>query len=483
MPSLATAELRKLPMIARLAAILFLAATTLVPPADARPNVVLIYMDDMGWGDLGTQGAVGFDTPALDLLADEGTRLTTFYSVCSVCSASRAGLMTGCYPARVIRRSVLFPQTKMGLHPDEIILPELLAAGGYRCHMVGKWHLGHQPPVLPTRQGFDSYFGVPYSNDMGCDPRMQLAADAVLRANVTRETFASLAKPRSPLAPLMQNDEVVEVPSDQATITKRYTERAESLIREHGSRDGNAPLFLYLAHTMPHKPIAASGDFVGNTERGLYGDVISEIDWSIGRIRDAIREAGIENNTLVFFSSDNGPWNNESSSHLRGLKFSNFEGGHRVPTIVWGPGIIPSGKVAAGMGATIDVVPTLAALCDVSVKSRDEQPLDGLDLSEYWLGKSDDSPRTDFYYWGPTCGPRPQGVRDDRWKLLLTTRKRRGKDSPVENLPLLFDLRADESETTNVADAHAAVVARLTAKVDEFESHISEQMREPWTEE
>lgn len=449
---------------------------------DARPNVVVIYMDDMGWGDLGTQGAVGFDTPNLDRLANEGTRLTTFYSVCSVCSASRAGLMTGCYPARVITRSVLFPQTKIGLHPDEVILPELLAAGGYQCHMIGKWHLGHQPDVLPTKQGFETYYGVPYSNDMGCDPRMTLAEDALLRKDVTRANFASLAKPRSPLAPLMQGEDVVEVPSEQATLTKRYTERAVRLIVEHGTRDGAEPLFLYLAHTMPHKPIAASSTFTGTTDRGLYGDVISEVDWSIGQIHEAVQSAGLAENTVIFFSSDNGPWNENSSGHLRGRKASNFEGGHRVPTIIWGPTRIPAGRVADGMGATIDVFPTLAALCDVGVRTRDDAPLDGLDQSGYWTGQADGSPRRDFYYWGPTCGPRPQGVRDARWKLLTTSRNRKGNETSKDPFPWLFDLQTDEAESTNVADQHPDVVARLKSQVDAFEAYIRDTQRQPWQE-
>lgn len=453
-----------------------------VSAAQARPNVILVYMDDMGWGDLGTQGAVGFETPNLDRLANEGTRLTTFYSVCSVCSASRAGLITGCYPARVITKSVLFPQTNIGLHPDEVTLAELLEQGGYRRHMIGKWHLGHQPPVLPMKQGFESYFGIPYSNDMGCDPRMTLADDAVLRNGVTRENFVERAKPRSPLAPLMNGDKVIEVPSDQTTLTKRYTERAVSLIREYGTSDGEQALFLYLAHTMPHKPIAASGSFTGTTERGLYGDVLSEIDWSIGQIVAAVKDAGLAENTLMVFTSDNGPWNSQSSGHLRGGKATNFEGGHREPTIVWGPGRIPAGRVANGLGATIDLFPTLATLCDVPIQTRDDAPLDGVDLSEYLLGKADASPRDDFFYWGPTCGPKPQGVRDLRWKLLVTTRNRKGNETAKDPLPWLFDLENDEAESKNVAGEHPEIVAKLTAKLTSFEEQIRATQRTPWTE-
>lgn len=448
-----------------------------------RPNVILVYMDDMGWSDIGTQGAVGFETPSLDKLAAEGLRMTEFYSVCSVCSASRAGLMTGCYPSRVMKSSVLFPDSKTALHPDETTMADMFAAAGYQTHMVGKWHLGHQPEVLPTEQGFQSYYGVPYSNDMGCDPAMKLARDATLRGDITRENFSQKAKRRSPLAPLMKDTEVVEVPSDQATLTKRYTEHAVQLIKDHGSADGKEPLFLYYAHTMPHKPIAASSDFTGTTERGLYGDVISEIDWSIGQLTDAIREAGIEKNTLFIFSSDNGPWNDESVVHLRGKKFSNFEGGQRVPTIIWWPGKVEAGQVSDELGSTIDLLPTLASIGDFKFESRDGSPLDGVDLSEHWLGQSKETPRKDFYYYGHTCTPKPQGVRDGRWKLLITTRKPKGRKDSGDPFPWLFDLENDERETTNVAAGHPDVVKRLTAEIEAFEKKILASSRQPWAPE
>ena len=230
----------------------FLSALVIAPlmaMASARPNIILIYMDDMGWSDLGVQGAVGFETPNLDRMAAEGLRMEQFYSVCSVCSASRAGLMTGSYPARIMDRSVLFPDAKTALHPDEVTIADTLMAAGYQTHMVGKWHLGHQPEVLPTEQGFQSYFGVPYSNDMGCDPRMVLAEDCVFRDGITRENFATVANRKTPRSPLMEGKQVVEVPSDQATLTRRYTERAVALIQEHATAadGGGEPLFLYLS--------------------------------------------------------------------------------------------------------------------------------------------------------------------------------------------------------------------------------------------
>lgn len=447
--------------------------------AGERPNVILVYMDDMGWSDIGVQGAVGFKTPQLDQLAGEGLRCTQFYSVCSVCSASRAGLMTGCYPARVMDRSVLFPASETALHPDENTLADMFAAAGYQTHMVGKWHLGHQREVLPTNQGFQTYYGVPYSNDMGCDPGMALADDAVLRADITRENFRSKSAKRYPLAPLMRNKEIVEVPSDQSTLTKRYTQRATELIKNFGASNEKQPLFLYLAHTMPHKPIAASKDFAGTTERGLYGDVIEEVDWSIGQLTTAIREAGIEKNTLLIFSSDNGPWNRDSATYLRGLKFSNFEGGQRVPMIIWWPGKIAGGRTTDRLGATIDILPSLASIGGFEYRSRDGSPVDGVDLSHLWLGRSNESPRKDFYYYGSTCESKPQGVRDARWKLLLTARKRKG--TKLERFPCLFDLESDEQETTNVANQYPEIVKRLTLKVEAFEKRITESKRPAWS--
>lgn len=448
--------------------------------AAERPNVILVYMDDMGWGDIGTQGAVGFKTPHLDQLAAEGLRCTRFYSVCSVCSASRAGLMTGCYPARVMERSVLFPDSKTALHPDENTMAEMFKANGYKTHMIGKWHLGHQASVLPTEQGFQSYFGVPYSNDMGCDPTMVLAEDANLRGDITVENFKEKSRNRYPLAPLMVDKQIVEVPSDQATLTRRYTERATALIKSASSKDGKDPLFLYFAHTMPHKPIAASEPFKGKAERGLYGDVIQEIDWSIGQLTEAIRNAGIADNTLLIFTSDNGPWNTNSAAHLRGLKFSNFEGGQRVPTILWWPGKITRGRTTDRLGATIDILPTLVSIGDFKYESRDGSPLNGFDLSDLWLGNSDKSPREEFFYYGPTCGPKPQGVQDGRWKLLLTSRRKRNDKSKQEPYPWLFDLQEDESESTNVASQHPEIVQRLTARITAFEQQMKDTKRTSW---
>ena len=444
--------------------------------AEDRPNIVLVYMDDMGWGDIGTQGAKGFETPNLDRMAAEGIRLTEFYSVCSVCSASRAGLMTGCYASRVMDRSVLFPNSKTALHPDEVTIADMLKAAGYRTHMVGKWHLGHQPPVLPTEQGFESYFGVPYSNDMGCDKRMVLAADAVLRGDITRGNFADKAKNRSPLAPLMRDKEIVEVPSDQATLTRRYTERAVELLT--AQKDAEAPLFLYYAHTMPHKPIAASEPFLGQAERGLYGDVLQEVDWSIGELLKAAEGAG---NTLIFFTSDNGPWNpNGSTGHLRGLKFSNLEGGQREPTIAWWPGRIPAGQVSDALCATLDVLPTFAAITGADFASRDGSAIDGLDISAVLTGKAETSGREHFFYYGPTCGARPQGVRDARWKLLLQARQKKGPD--LGKPPFLFDLDNDEGEFRNLAAEHPEVVARLTKLIDAHEAAMKAGKRPSWTE-
>jgi arylsulfatase A len=263
-----------------------------------------------------------------------------------------------------------------------------------------------------------------------------------------------------------------------AMLTQRYTQRAIKLIESFGSSDEKKPLFLYFAHTMPHKPIAASEDFVGTTERGLYGDVIEEIDWSIGQLTAAIRKAGIAKNTLLIFSSDNGPWNADSATYLRGLKFSNFEGGQRVPMIAWWPGKIAAGRTSDKLGSTIDILPTLASIGAFEYQSRDGSPVDGVDLSDHWMGRSKESPRKDFYYYGSTCTPKPQGIRNERWKLLLTARKKKG--AKKESFPLLFDLGSDERETTNVAGQHPEVVNSLTRKIEAFEKKIIASKRSAW---
>ncbi len=385
------------------------------------PNLVVLFADDMGWADLGCQGAEGFATPRLDRMAAEGMRFTSFYVGGPVCTPSRAALLTGCYPKRVgLAHRVLFPYSDTGLHPDEATIAEVLRDAGYATACIGKWHLGHHAEFLPRRQGFDRWFGVPYSNDMD------------------RHVYAKRDFTAPPLA-LYDDDEVIEESPDQALLTRRYTEEAVRFIAENASR----PFFLYLPHTMPHKPLHASADFRGKSELGLYGDVIEELDWSVGAILDALEEHGIDDRTLVLFTSDNGPWRAESSGPLRGRKNTTWEGGMRVPCVVRWPGMVPAGAVCDEVVTALDLLPTAAALAGVAPPE-----VDGHDVRPLLLGEPNAaSPTEAFFYYKDD---KLEAVRSGRWKL------RTGSSQ-------LYDLEADLGETTDVATAHPDVVARLAA--------------------
>ena len=284
----------------RLLLLLLLLSAANTSQATAPPNVILIFIDDMGYGDVGFNGASGPKTPHLDRMATEGMQFTDFYVGCAVCSGSRTALLTGAHYQRLSMDAVLFPHSKAGLHPGEVTIAEMLRDVGYKTACVGKWHLGHLPPCLPTMQGFDSYYGIPYSNDMWIDPANKLANDIVLRENVTLEELQAGHK-RMNWVPLMRDEEVIEYPADQSTLTKRYTEEAIRFIEANKEK----PFFLYLPHTMVHLPLAVSPAFAGRTGR-LIWDAIEEVDWSVGAILEAVAKAGIDKNTLVIFTSDNG---------------------------------------------------------------------------------------------------------------------------------------------------------------------------------
>ena len=441
-----------------------LAATLAVSATRAaeRPNIVLIFTDDQGYGDVGCFGAEGFKTPNLDRMADEGTRFTDFYVNCPVCSGSRAALMTGCHYPRVSMKPVLFPVAKIGLHPEEITIAEVLKPLGYATACIGKWHLGHLPQFLPTRQGFDYYFGIPYSNDMTIDPAMKLAADVRLREGMTPERIRS-EQPTRNKVPLMRGEEVIEYPVDQATLTRRYTEEAVRFIREH--RDG--PFFIYLPHTMCHVPLFASPEFRGRTQRGLFGDVIEELDWSVGEILRTLKELGLDEETLVIFTTDNGAASG-SSKPLRAKKGSLYDGGIRVPCIVRWPGRVPAGNVCSEVAATIDLLPTLARLAGGKVP--DDRKIDGKNIWPLVEGAPGAKSPHEAYI--VVHGGRA-AARSGKWKFYPwregTDRRRRQKPEakPPKGPPVqLYDLSVDLSETTNVAEKHPDVVARLKGLVD-----------------
>ncbi|HEX6984247.1 MAG TPA: sulfatase, partial [Planctomycetaceae bacterium] len=398
-------------LFATAAAVIAVLPSSPAPAAEAaaRPNVIVVFCDDLGYADIGPFGAK-VDTPHLDRMAAEGRRFTDFYAAQAVCSASRAALLTGCYPNRVGILGALGPRAKHGLNPEETTIAELLKAEGYATAIYGKWHLGDQAPFRPTEHGFDEYFGLPYSNDM-----WPLHPDLVRLPPQARER-----KSRYPDLPLWEGDagghRVVNTkvtPDDQKNLTAWYTERAVAFIDAH--RD--EPFFLYVPHSMPHVPIFASDKFAGKSGHGLYGDVVQELDWSVGQILDAVRWHGIEEKTLVLFTSDNGPWlsygdHAGSAGPLREGKGTAWEGGQREPTIFWWPGTVPAGTTCSEPCGTIDLLPTVAALAGAALPER---PIDGKNITP--LLRGDEGARSPheafFYYWGDAL----HAVRSGDWKL------------------------------------------------------------------
>ena len=445
------------------------------PHADRPPNVIVIFCDDLGYGDLTCFGHPTIATPHLDDLAARGMRWTQFYCAAPVCTPSRAGLLTGRIPVRSGTmqtdrkgsRRVLFPDSAGGLPPGEVTIAEVLKPRGYATACVGKWHLGHLPEYLPTAQGFDYYFGIPYSNDM----------DAV--AGKTRDP--STWEPANFNVPLLRSTapgevEEVERPAAQKSITRRYGEEAVKFIRANKER----PFFLYLAHNMPHIPLFVPDAVRGGSRRGLYGDVVAEIDRGVGAVVAAVREAGIEERTQIWFTSDNGPWlsfdaTGGSAGPLRGGKGGTFEGGVRVPTIVCQPGTVPAGVVQRGLGSTLDFLPTFAALAGAELP--DGVTLDGVDLTPALTGAlpPGESPRETVFYWREG---ELYAVRRGRWKAHFLTKGEYGRTygtppgRTAHDPPLLYDLDTDPGERFDHAAANPAVVADLTALAQEHAATI-----------
>ncbi len=422
-----------------------------------RPNVILIFTDDQGYGDVGCYGAKGYKTPNMDRMAKEGIRFTSFYTGCPVCSGSRAALMTGCYYRRVSVRAVMFPPNRDGLNPKEITIAEVLKNIGYTTGMIGKWHLGHLPQFLPTSQGFDSYYGIPYSNDMWLDKETaQFAKDCVFRKGMTVEKARTANRTRN-WVPLMRGTKVVEYPADQATLTKRYTEEAKKFIEKNKKKR----FFLYMPHTMPHVPMFVSEKFK-NKNKSLYGNVIEELDWSIGEVLKTVKKCGIDKKTLIIFTTDNGT-HRGSSGPLRGRKAGPYEGGVRVPCIMRWPGKIPAGIETDEIAATIDMLPTIAKITGGQVPQ--DRKIDGKDISPIVFGKK--GAKTPHEYYILLHGP--GSVRSGKWKYYpwpegARRRKKKGKKKPA---PIkgpkvqLYDLSTDLGEKKNVAEQNPKVVERL----------------------
>ena len=434
-------------MKSRFFALIFWFALVLLARAENRPpNFVVIFCDDLGYSDLGCFGSQKIKTPNIDRMAAEGMRLTSFYSTCSVCSPSRSSLLTGCYPRRVNMHvnhenlCVLFPGDRKGLNPEEMTIAEVLKAKNYATICVGKWHVGDHPNFLPHKQGFDSYFGIPYSNDMN--------------------------RKEVPL-PLLRNERVIESPVDQPMLTPRYTKEVVKFI--YGNKD--KPFLVYLPHTFPHLPLFASSRFKGKSAHGRYGDTIEEIDWSTGEILKALKDTGIDENTMVLFTSDNGSRQKGSNDPLRGRKGQTWEGGQRVPCVARWPGKIPEGSESSEIVSTLDLLPTFAKLAGVPLPTK---PIDGHDASDILLGEKDARSKHEaFYYYQMD---QLQCVRSGKWKLHLALKsKKRNWGKPEGKTPRqLYDLDKDTGETTDVSSDHPDVVKRLLALAEKARSELGD---------
>ena len=463
------------------------------------PNVVLIVADDLGYADLGAFGAPQISTPNIDALAQSGLKLTNFTVASSICSPSRAALLTGSYPLRVGVPNVLFPDgawgndPNTGLHPDIETIADMLKSRGYATAMAGKWHLGHAPIFLPTSQGFDDFFGIPYSNDMAIVPGMTLAEEIVLREAWTLDDIINIQdKPweeRYGKTPLMRNTEVIEVPTDQSTLTRRLTGFATQFIHE---QSGNNPFFLYLAHPMPHVPLNVRDDFRGRSNAGIYGDVIEELDWSIGEIVKALKQSETLDDTLIIFMSDNGPWlsygnHGGSAGDLRGGKFDSWEGGFRVPAILHWPRVITKDQASNQLVSAIDILPTLAAIAGHALPTHG---VDGISVLPLLQGESMASLDSRVFYYFHR--EELNAVREGSWKYVFEHRGQRLKSTGADGIngeydfdvvfpEALYHLENDRAESNNVVAEHPRLANRLRKLGREFEALLKTNARVPPT--
>jgi arylsulfatase A len=441
------------------------------PPADrslgeGRPNVVIVFADDLGYADINSfsraDRAHRPRTPNLDRMAAEGVRLTNFYVAQAVCSASRAALLTGSYSNRVGITGALNHTATHGLNPEELTIAEVLKERGYATAMFGKWHLGHEQPFQPPRHGFDEYLGLPYSNDMW--PRHPQQKDFY------------------PDLPLIEGDRVIELDPDQSQLTTLYTQRAVQFIQ----RNKEKPFLLYLAHSMPHVPLFVSSKHKGKTGQGLYGDVLAEIDWSVGQVLEAIKAASLDERTLVIFTSDNGPWlsygDHGGSTPFREGKGTTFEGGVRVPFVARWPGHLPKGLVRDIPAMTIDLMPTIAALAGARVPQ--DRVIDGRDIWPVLSNQRNATSPHDalYFYWGTEL----HAIRSGRWKLHLPHPYQALESAGANGLPgkyvrkelelSLFDLEKDPGETTNLAAGQPEVVSRLMQHVERAREDLGDSL-------
>lgn len=446
--------------------------------AAETPNIVVIFIDDMGYANIGPFGS-DIPTPNLDRMASEGRRFTNFIVPSAVCSASRAGLLTGCYPRRVGIGGAFMPNSPIGLNPEEETIAETVKKKDYATAIFGKWHLGDQPEFLPLQQGFDEYFGLPYSNDMW-NPSEQEVGNRRIFVLGNSQNYPALRLIEGS-TPIGENI----TPDIQTTLTTRYTERAVQFIEKNKDK----PFFLYVPHTMVHVPLFVSDKFAGKSGKGLYGDVVMEVDWSVGQILDTLRTLNLDKKTLVVFTSDNGPWltygdHAGSAGPFREGKLTSFEGGIREPTVFWYPGKIPANTECHELASTIDLLPTIAHLIDVPLP---EKKIDGKDIRPLIFGEKDAvSPHTAYPIYFGFGFNQLQAVRDSRWKLILPhpyqsmEGQEPGKDgAPGRAVPkraelALYDLQNDMGEATDVAAQYPEIVKRLQSAAEEIRAELGE---------
>jgi arylsulfatase A-like enzyme len=443
------------------------------------PNIVLIFMDDMGYGDLGCYGASQYTTPNIDHLAIQGMRYTHFYVPQAVSSASRAGLLTGCYPNRVGITGALMPWSQIGINSEEVTLAEMLKTRGYYTGIIGKWHLGHQFEFLPLQNGFDEYCGLPYSNDM-----WPVDFDGIPMSQKDPDD----RKNSYPILPLIEgNEKIREIRTleDQCLLTTLYTERAVKFIKEHKSK----PFFLYIAHSMVHVPLGVSEKFRSKSDEGMFGDVMMEVDWSVGEVMKALVINGLENNTLVIYTSDNGPWLNfgnhaGSTGGLREGKGTSWEGGQRVPCIMKWPGVIPAGQICNKIACTIDILPTLAAITGASLPAN---RIDGVSILPLLKGYEQACPRRFLYYYYNVNSL--EAVQKDYWKLVLPHKYRSyvgvmpGNDGWPGNYTTdsvktyeLYDLRRDPGERYDVYDLYPEIIKEMMPLVEDARRDLGDDI-------
>ncbi|MGJ8642824.1 MAG: sulfatase family protein [Luteolibacter sp.] len=427
----------------------------------AKPNFIIILTDDQGYNDLGCFSSENIKTPNIDRMATEGRKFTNFLTPSPVCSPSRAGLLTGCYPKRVgMEKGVLFPFSTHGLNPAEYSIADHFKTLNYSTACIGKWHLGHLPEVLPRNHGFDSYYGIPYSNDMNHPDNKGKVSPSSDESWRKQDEWVKKWN-----TPLIENEEIIELPVNQRTITRRYTDKAIEFVTENKE----TPFFLYLAHSMPHIPLFVPEDVNDPNPENAYKCVIEHIDAEVGRLVKSIEDLGLSENTYIVYTSDNGPWTKfknhaGSAKPLRGSKSQTFEGGQRVPCVMWAPSNIPAGTTSDAVFSTIDLLPSFAALAESELPA--ETTIDGIDLSATMTGDPETT-RKEFLYYA-TKGAL-EGIRKDNWKLLIQ-----------KNNTMLFDLSKDISESKNLAKQHPERVAELTARMKKIDEEIAANARTIW---